>query len=122
MLHIGNVGGIDLSTSVWLQLAPFIVITMDAEQTPRDLLQKGFLDLVPHIPQDEIVYLRSWGVAAAMEDMSAKFPKLRALHSGSIPLPTVFPESNPDGNGGSTLLSNTSVWKRRLWMVVAGGH
>ena len=117
MLHIGDVGGIDLSSSVWLQLAPFVVITMDAEQTARDLSEKGFLDLVPQIPQDEVVYLHSWGVAAAMEDMSAKFPKLRALHSGSIPLPAVFPESNPDGNGGIP----TSLQHIRLEAPVVDG-
>jgi len=99
-LHIGDVSGFDLSTLTRSPIVPFVAIAMDLDQAFWNLPGKGFLDLVPYIPQDEVVYLRSWGEPAAMEDMSTRFPKLRALRPVLIPLPTVFPGSSLDGNGG----------------------
>ena len=99
-LNIGDVGGIDLSTSVRGQITPFVVIAVYLCEEPRDLLGKAFLDLVSYTPRDEVIHLHSRGEPAVMEDMSARFPKLRTLHSELIPLLAVFPGSSLDGNRG----------------------
>jgi len=93
-------GGIDLSTTVWRKIAPLVVIAIHPDQAPYDLLRKAILDLVPYTPRDEVICFRSKGDLAVMEDMSTRFPKLRALHSGLVPLPAAFPGSSLDGNGG----------------------
>ena len=100
MLHISDVAGIDLSTPVLDQIAPFVVIAMWSNQIPQDQLEKGVLDLVAYIPQDEVVSFHSWDEPAVMDHISPRFPNLRALHSGSIPITAVFSRSNLDKNGG----------------------
>jgi len=100
ILRIGDVDGIDLSTPVWWRITPFVVITVGLRHAPRDPLGEAFLDLVSYSPRDEVIYLHSGGEPAVMEDMSTRFPKLRALHSDLIPLFAVFPRSNLESNGG----------------------
>ena len=102
MLHIGDVGVVDLSTPVWNQIAPFVTIAMEPEpdQPPQGPLERGVLDLISYTPRDEVVFLHSWGEPAVTEEMFTQFPNLRSLHAGSVPLPAVFPRSNLDGNGG----------------------
>ena len=90
IFHVGDAGGIDLSTPMWEQIVPSVSITTE--------LVNGSLDLVAHTPRDEVVSFYSWGEPAAMEDISTQFPNLRALHSCSMPLPVVFPELCLDGN------------------------
>ena len=41
-LNIGDVDGIAMSTSVWGQITPFVVITVGLYQAPRDLLGRRF--------------------------------------------------------------------------------
>ena len=117
MLHIGDVGEIDLSTPVWI--APFVAIVIELGQAPRGPFEKGVLDLITYIPRDEVVSFHSWGEPAAMEDMSAKFPNLWVLHSGSMPLPAIFPEPKLVWDGGFP----TSLQHIRLEApVVDGGN
>ena len=96
--RVGDMGGIDLSVPTVINL--FVEFVMNLNQTPLNLLENVFLDLFPYTPQDEVVYLHSWGEPAAMEDISTRFPKLRALNSGSMPLSAVFPGSRLDEKGG----------------------
>ena len=99
-LHVADVGRMDLSTPVWVQISSFVMITMELEPTPQaqGLSEKWFLDLIAHFPRDEIVSFRSWDQPTTIQDVSAQFPNLRAIHSGSMPLPAAFPESNLDGD------------------------
>ena len=97
-LHVADVGETDLSTLVWGQTPLFVMIAMEFDQAPQGLSEKWFLDLIPHIPRDEVVYFHSLADPAAIEDAFAQFPNLRALHSNYVPLSDVFPESNLDGN------------------------
>ena len=99
-LHICDAGGIDLSTPVWTQIAPFVVIANRSQDAWSRPMAKVFLNLVSYTPRDEVVYFRSWNEPAVMEDTSARFPKLKALHSGFMPLPAIFPGSNLDRNEG----------------------
>ena len=96
--RVANMGGIDLSTRVWDRVPPFVSITLGPAQGSQDISEKGFLDLIPHIPRHEVVSFYSLADSAAMEDMSIQFQNLRALHSCSMSLLAVFPESNLDGN------------------------
>jgi len=75
-------------------MAPFAMITMELDQTPKDLLKKGVINLIENTPQDKIIYLCTGGEPAAMKDISAQMPNLRALYSYSLPLPATFPEPN----------------------------
>ena len=98
--RVADVGGLDLSTKVWEQIDPFVTISMKADQTPHGPSGNPLLDLVPHLPQDEVVYFRPLYVPAAMEDMSTRFPNLRALHPGLLPLTAVFLGPDPGRDGG----------------------
>ena len=97
-LNVGDADGIDLSTPAWKQMATFVGITMELDQTPKELLYKGVLDLIAHVPQDEIVYFRTWSDPLAMDDLFTRLPNLKALHTVNTPLLAVFPESNLDGD------------------------
>ena len=97
-LHVGDLGGADLSTPVWMQISPFVSITVEMDRTTQGISGKWFLDLIAHLPLDDIISFRSWDEPAFMEDVPAQFQNLRALESGSIPLSAVFPEPNPDEN------------------------
>ena len=98
MVRVGDMGGIDLSTRVWDGASTFVSIGLKPNETPQDPSEKWFLDLVAHIPQDEIISLHSWGEPAVMGSVPTQFPNLRALDSGLVPLSAVFPESNLGGN------------------------
>jgi len=115
VLHIGDVGGIELSTLVWM--APFVEIVMELDQEPQGPLEKGVLDLFAYLPRDEVIFLHSLVEPAAIEDMSTQFPNLRALRSVSIPLHTVFPAPNLDGNEGAP----TSLQHIRLELPIVDG-
>jgi len=117
-LHVADMGGIDLSTPVWAQVGPFVTIAMELDQAPRDLSEDTLLDLVPYLPQDEVVYFRSWCERVAMESVSTRFPNLRTLHPGSIPLPNIFPGPNPGGNGNIPDSLQHIILE---WPVVGGG-
>ena len=97
-LSAGDAGAINPSPSVWAQDAMFVDITMELDQIPQDLLEKGLLDLIAHTPRDEIVCFRSWGNPVAIQDVSTQLPNLRTLHFGAMSLPPVFQEPNLDGN------------------------
>ena len=97
-LCAGDIGAIDPSSSVWGQVATFVKITMELDETPQDLLEKGVLDFVAHTPREDIVLFRSWGGPIAIQDVSTQLPNLRTLHFGGMPLPPVFQELNLDGN------------------------
>ena len=98
-LCAADIDAIDPSPLVWAQVSTFVEIIMELDELHRDLLEKGVLDLISHVPRDEIICFRSWGDPVAVRDISAQFPNLRALHFGAMSLPPVFQEPNLDGNG-----------------------
>ena len=73
----------------------FLGITLFVGQTPNNLLEKGFLDLIAHTPRDDVVHIEPMSGFVAVEDISTQFPNIRALKfgTGAVPLSTIFPES-----------------------------
>ena len=98
-LYAGNMGGAS-SPGLIAYPSRFVSVTMELDQTPGDLLEKGVLDLIANTPRDEIVHFVPSCRLAAVEDISAQFPNLRTLRfeTGEIPLPTIFPELKVGGN------------------------
>ncbi|KAF9653325.1 hypothetical protein BDM02DRAFT_3182863 [Thelephora ganbajun] len=99
-LHVGDVGGIDFSAPAPGQMNKFVVIRIELNQMlPKDLLEEATLDLITHVPREEIVYFRAYGEPVAMEDMSVQLPYLRALHLVGTSLSAAFPKPTPDNDG-----------------------
>ena len=101
MLRAGDTCGTGLPDPVICGDWP-VTIEVKLNQTPGDLSEKGVLDLIAHTPRDEIVLFESFCGLAAVEDISAHFPNLKALQleSPTVPLSTIFPESGMGGDGG----------------------
>ncbi|KAF9653314.1 hypothetical protein BDM02DRAFT_3182856 [Thelephora ganbajun] len=97
-LHVGDIGSLHPSTLVSKQVLPFVAITIDTYHMPPDYSpEKVVLDIIVHIPQEEIVYLQTYGNPTAMENIYTRSPNLRALQSERMPLSAVVPEPNPNG-------------------------
>ena len=100
ILRVGDVGGLCPSTPVSERMVPFVAITIDSVQTPPDdSRERIILDLIAHTPQDEIVYLRTYGNPTVMGSIYTRLPNLRALYAGTIPLSAVFPKRSIRDNG-----------------------
>lgn len=117
--HIGDVGGIYISTPGLVQMKKCVAIATELNQiTLCNLREKVTPDLIAHVPPEEIVHFRVDGDPMPMEDMSTKFSYLRALcfkrtrltsYSGNLPL---------IGTVKYPLLSNTLFWTRWLCITV----
>ena len=62
------------------------------------------LDLIAHVPGEDVVYFKTFGNSVTMENIRPRFPNLRALTFGRACLRTMFPESDV-GRDKGTLLS-----------------
>ena len=97
VFRAGDAGGIDLSAPEWID--PFIEITMRLDRIYRmDELERATLDLISHVPREEVVYFQTHGNPVAMEDASTQFPNVRALSLDAIHLPVAFPSPKPVGD------------------------
>ncbi|KAF9646758.1 hypothetical protein BDM02DRAFT_3118156 [Thelephora ganbajun] len=98
--HVRDVGGIDLSAPAPARMKSLAFIGINTGQAlPKDVMGKLTLDLIAHVPREEFVYFKACEQPVAMEDVSARFPNLKALHSLGTPLPAIFPTSNLDMDG-----------------------
>jgi len=98
VLHVGDAAGLLPSISVSQPMVPFISITVTTGRaTPDDLPGKIILGLIAHIPQEEIVYLRTHGNPTSLDNIYSQLPNLRTLHSAKIPLSAVFQKPKADG-------------------------
>ena len=129
--HVGDVGGIDFSVPAPTRMNTFMMVANRFNQTPsKDRLEKALLNLIAHAPREEIVYFRAYGKPLAMEDISAQFPNLKGLHFERTPLPTAFPNSNPNGDAETFrclqymtfLLGRTRSGSRLHSLVIVGSY
>ncbi|KAF9643834.1 hypothetical protein BDM02DRAFT_3122884 [Thelephora ganbajun] len=98
--HVRDVGRIDFSTPAPARMKPLAFIDINTRQAlPKDVMEKLTLDLIAHVPREEFVYFKTCEQPVAMEDVSARFPNLKALHFLGTPLPAIFPTSNLDMDG-----------------------
>ena len=99
-LQAGDVDGIDFSVPAPARMNTFLDITIEFNRTPsKARLEKAALDLIAHVPREEVIYFRAYGKPLAMEEISAQLPNLRGLHFERVPLPAAFPRAVPDGDG-----------------------
>ena len=97
VLHVGDIDGVDFSTPAPARMNTFIATTIQLKkQLPEVLRDKVTIDLIAHVPREEIVYLQTCGIPLAMGEISTQLPNLRGLHFVGTPLHTAFPESNLD--------------------------
>lgn len=90
-LHVGDVHGSN-SPASGTEMDEFveIIIKMDTFLSSDDL-KKTALNLISHIPQEEVVYLQVDGDPIPMEDVPIHFPSLRTLRFKRMALQTAFP-------------------------------
>lgn len=78
----------------------FVKISFELDQTSYNCRPgKVALDLIAHIPREEIVYFRPYGKLLAMEGISTQLPNLKGLHFKRMPLLTALPRANFDEGG-----------------------
>ena len=63
---------------------------------PKDLLEEAPLNLIAHVPREEIVYLRVRRWFIFTEAISAQLPYLKIIHFAGTPLGVAFPKSTFD--------------------------
>ena len=98
--HVGDMGRIGFSALALARMNTFMKFTIKLNQTPsKGRLEKVTLDLIAHVPREEVVYLRAYGKPVAVDVISAQLPNLKGLHFERAPLPIIFPKANPDGDG-----------------------
>jgi len=86
----------DLSDPYLESFPPFARIFIHLGQMlPEDLSDDGLLDLIAHVPREEITSFRANGIPISMEVISTQFPSLSGLHFKETPLHIAFPKSNP---------------------------
>ena len=93
---ICDVSGIDFSAPGSIRMEKFmeIIIWLDSVP-PMDVMREMTLNLIAHAPREEVVYFQTFHNPVAMEEVSAQFPHLRALHLWKTPLRVVFPKPTP---------------------------
>lgn len=85
----------DLSDPYLETFPPFARIFIHLGQMlPEDLSDEGLLDLIAHVPREEITSLRANGIPISAHVISAQFPSLSGLHFKDTPLHVAFPRSN----------------------------
>ena len=99
-LRVGDVDGIDFSVPAPGRVNTFMNVTINSNQAPSEgRLEKATLDLIAHVPLEEVVYFRVRGRLVAVADIFAQLLNLRGLHFERAPPPIVFPMANPGGEG-----------------------
>ena len=97
-MRVGEVRGVDLSVLPIRGIDSFVEIIVEPNEAPRgEELDKTVLDLIAHVPREEIVFFETRGGRVAMGNVHARFPNLGALSFNATPLTAVFPNPNPDG-------------------------
>ena len=97
-LHAGDAGGINFSAPI--QVGAFAVITVVLNVAlGSDAAKRATLDLITHVPREEVVYFQTYNDPVAMEVASTQFPNVRALSLDRARLSATFPSSNLVGDG-----------------------
>ena len=113
-LHAGDAGGINFSASELMGTFTTITVVLNGA-LGVDVVKRATLDLITHVPREEVVYFQTYDNPIAMGDASTRFPNVRAMSLGTIPLSEAFPESTTVGDGRvfpsleHVLLKNTFV-------------
>ena len=94
---VEDVGETDISAPRTPWLTRLVTTSIQLGQVPpKDLLEEALLNLIAHVPREEIVYFRARGGPISSEAISTQFPYLRAMHFVGTPLGIAFPRSALD--------------------------
>ena len=98
--HVGDMDTIDFFTPVQPRMNMSMTITMDLSQAlPGCSLEGAIVQLIAHVPREEVIYFQTCYDTVAMEDVYALLPNLRGLHFDRMFLPLAFPELDLGGGG-----------------------
>ena len=96
---VGDVNRLNPPTPVRERVAWFVSISVGTSgPTPGDLVESGLLDLIAHVPREEVAWFQGLGELVTMEDILAQFTNLRALHFSNMPLSAIFLKSHLGGD------------------------
>ena len=91
--HVDDIGETDLSAPGAVWLARLVTTSIHLGQVPpKDLLEEALLNLIAHVPREEIIYFKARGGPISTEAISTRFPYLRAMHFVETPLEVAFPK------------------------------
>ena len=97
-LCAGDAGGINFSAPE--QIDTFVAITVVLNRAlGADVRERAALDLITHVPREEVVYFHTRNDPVPLEDVSTQFPNVRALSIKTGYLSAAFPESTLAGDG-----------------------
>ena len=96
----GDAGGINPSALVWTWREAFVTINVLVKGSPsKNVLERAALDLIAHVPPEEIVYFHAHDNSLVMENTHTNFPKLRAIVFDTISLSAAFLNPTLIGDG-----------------------
>ena len=95
-IRVGDLGGNDLCAYGPVQMDRFLDINIDTNRMP---LSAVTLNLIAHLPKEQIICLRTYDSVIPAEVLLAQFPHLKVLHSDRDPVDDPFPSSNCDQRG-----------------------
>ena len=79
------------SPSIEARMYAFVSINVELDQAQQSLLEGLTLDLIAHIPRDDVVYFRTCGNLAVVKNLRVQLPNLQTLDLLRLPLPAIFP-------------------------------
>jgi len=96
----GNVGKLDPAASESERMTTVLDLTIWRQAgIPDEARDQLTLDLIAHIPWEDIVYFRTCGRLTALKDLHVRMPDLEALDLRSVPLyPTLSVLDSQDGS------------------------
>ena len=97
-LYVGDARGINFSAPEWTNTFVTITVVLNGA-LGVDVVKRATLDLITHVPREEVVYFQTYDNPIAMEDTYTQFPNVRALSLCTIPLSKAFPKSTTVGDG-----------------------
>ena len=87
-----------------VRIDTFLLIMVRLDRSHRNEGERATLDLIAHIPGEDIVHFETFGSLVTTENICSWFPNLRTITFERARLQTIFPE--PDqGRDEDTLLS-----------------
>ena len=90
-LLVSDAEGIGFSVPAQARIDRFVAITVAPNEIlDGNALERATLDLITHIPREEVVHFQTYNNSIATGDACTQFPNLRALSFDSVPLPAAF--------------------------------
>ncbi|KAF9785009.1 hypothetical protein BJ322DRAFT_802960 [Thelephora terrestris] len=91
---VKDVGETDFSAPGPASMNTLVATLIQLDQIPpEDLLEDAVLDLIAHVPPEEVVHFRASSRPVATEAISTQLPYLKAIHLEDTSLHVAFPKS-----------------------------